>query len=238
MIRSIIYICLFLFLVPMAILAQDAEPKQAEENVVLIDVLYDVRLTPEELADIYIPADISECMAQLDRLLPDSTKNKIKKLSEMDFLAYSHFGLGRWVTSAWGLRTASRLAAYFEDKNVVQPEDMTSIILTTYYRTLNKKKVKFDEQIEDYSTAYWLNKKPEKENCPDEIKNSDIYNILGFYNKDGRKASLFVAKDGEDCWIYGHDYGWTKTTEEELLKVGVEKSKSRRKLIEKIYKNK
>ena len=234
-----VYIFLLVFFATSTTSAQDTEKKRLrdEEGVVLVDVLFDSRLTPDELENIYIPEDIADCIAQLNIILPDTTKSKIKKLTEMDFLAYSHFGLGRWIVNAWGLHNSSRLSAYFNSKGVVLPNDMATIVQVSYYRSLKGKDIGFAKQADDFSRAYLLNKKPGKEIYPKEIEDMDIRHALGFRNKDGDNASLFVGKAAEDYWMYGYNYGWTKITESDFRKVEKGSIKSRRKIIEKIYKN-
>lgn len=49
----------------------------------------------------YHPKTFEESLAQLDKIFPDSTKNKIKNMSESDFIGNSHFGVARWIRNEW-----------------------------------------------------------------------------------------------------------------------------------------
>lgn len=71
-----------------------------------------------------------------------------------DHLALYHFGLGMWLRNNWGLWTSSPLAVWFNERGIHHPDDMSGIILTSYWRHLNGKSIELNQQIEHYR-AYW-----------------------------------------------------------------------------------
>ena len=63
-----------------------------------------------------------------------------------------YFGL--WMRNNWGLWGGSRLSNYFNKLGVFHPDDMSGIILTSYYRYSLGKEIKLEEQISHYK-SYW-----------------------------------------------------------------------------------
>lgn len=48
-----------------------------------------------------VPKDFNESLTQLDKMIPDSTKNRIKSLTEDNFIAQTHFTTGMWIRNYW-----------------------------------------------------------------------------------------------------------------------------------------
>ena len=84
----------------------------------------------------YIPKDLDDCLQQLDKLIPDSEKEKIKKMDEEEFSMSAHFVLGQWIRNQWILVSDSRLAKYFADLGVIHSDDMSVIIIISNCRYL------------------------------------------------------------------------------------------------------
>lgn len=93
------------------------------------------------------PHDLNEALTLLDQMLSDSSKNEIKKLKERDFVVNAHFGLGRELRNKWSLWKRKPLSKYFNSIGVYHPDDMSAIILTSYYRQLNGLPVNLEQQI-------------------------------------------------------------------------------------------
>lgn len=94
------------------------------------------RMNADTLAGIYIPKNLEDCFVQIDSFWDDSTKNNVREMTESEFTAGSHFGFGMWIRNNWGLWGGSRLSAYFSKWGIRHPDDMSNIILTSYYRKL------------------------------------------------------------------------------------------------------
>lgn len=110
-------------------------------------------------AEVYIPKDLDDCFVELRRILPEKTVEQMKNGPEKDMVGYHH-GLGRWLRNNWGLWKGSRLSKWFNDKGIQHPDDMSGIILDSFWRHLNGQPIKLDEQIKHYQD-YWKRVKEE-----------------------------------------------------------------------------
>jgi len=125
------------------------QKKEQKENIVR-----------DSIDGVYIPCDLYDCFRQIDTFFPDSTKTIIKGMEEIEFSSNVHFGLGMWMRNNWGLWGGSRLSVYFNNLGIFHPDDMSGIIITTYYRYLKNEDIKLEEEIKYYKD-YWkkINKK-------------------------------------------------------------------------------
>lgn len=104
------------------------------------------------------PKTLSECFDQLDDMLSNSEDMEwFKTTSEDDAVIQSHHGLGRWMRNNWELWVEeSDIHQYFKKLGLHHADDMSSVILTSYHRKLNKRDLNLDEQIK-YYIEYWKN---------------------------------------------------------------------------------
>jgi hypothetical protein len=107
------------------------------------------RVTVPDEANIYIPRDLDDCFAQLKNILNPDDIRKMKAGTEAEMIEY-HFGLGTWMRNNWGLWGGSRLAKWFNTQGIKHPDDMSGIILDSFWRHLNGKPVELDRQIKRY----------------------------------------------------------------------------------------
>lgn len=99
------------------------------------------------------PADLDECFAALGRCLPAEELDRIKSMPERDMIFY-HSNLGRQLRNAWGLWTGSRLQSFFHDLGLQHADDMSGVILTSFWRHVHGEPIRLDEQIARYR-QYW-----------------------------------------------------------------------------------
>jgi hypothetical protein len=59
-----------------------------------------------------------------------------------------------WMRNNWGLWGGSRLAKWFNNQGVKHPDDMSGVILDSFWRHLNDKPIKLEEQVKHYQD-YW-----------------------------------------------------------------------------------
>jgi hypothetical protein len=104
----------------------------------------------------YKPKNLNESIIQLNKIHNDSIKNEIRNMTEKEFTGNSHFGLGMWIRNNWKLWKKSELSKSFNEIVIYHPDDMSGIILTSYYRNLNEKPIELDEQVLFYK-KYWEN---------------------------------------------------------------------------------
>lgn len=98
------------------------------------------RMTVETIGGVYIPKDLGECFAELDKILAEIDKKEMQALPKRDDMIRYHMGLGMWIRNNWGLWGGSRLQKYFTSKKVTHPDEMSSIVLFHYYDWLNGRK--------------------------------------------------------------------------------------------------
>jgi hypothetical protein len=146
-------ICLSVVLIALAVAAYAADVK--------------INATKDEKSPtgVYIPTDLDDCFKELKKMLPADLVEKMKSGPEKDMIKY-HFGLGTWMRNNWGLWSQSRLREYFQKQGLQHPDDMSSVVLKCFWRHLNNKPLKVEEQVKYYQ-EYWKkmkekNKKAEK----------------------------------------------------------------------------
>ena len=134
--------CAILMSAVALVLAGCASPQQPKSNR---------SLAQED--EIYIPRDLDDCFARLEEILQPEDVEMMKSGTEDDMIQY-HFGLGMWMRNNWGLWGDSRLARWFNAQGIQHPDDMSGIILDSFWRHLNEKPIHLKEQIEHYQD-YW-----------------------------------------------------------------------------------
>jgi len=113
---------------------------------------------------IYIPTDLEDCFKELKKMLPAETVAEMKSGPEKDMIKYHH-GLGTWLRNNWGLWGGSRLREYFNKLGLRHPDDMSSVVLNSFWRHLNNKPLKVDEQVKYYQ-EYWEKMKSRQKKKP------------------------------------------------------------------------
>lgn len=133
---------------------------------------YKINATKDEKSPtgVYIPTDLEDCFKELKKMLPADLVEKMKSAPEKDMIKY-HFGLGRWMRNNWGLWSQSRLREYFKKLGLAHPDDMSSVVLKCFWRHLNNKPLKVDEQVKYYQ-EYWkkMKEKNKKKKAPKKTK--------------------------------------------------------------------
>ena len=96
------------------------------------------------------PKNLTECIQMLDKNLKKQDKEYIKTLTEDEFFMESHFTLGMGIRNEWIRSGNPELVKFFSDEGVKHPDDMSAMILTSYYRHLLGKEIDFEGQISAY----------------------------------------------------------------------------------------
>lgn len=132
--------------------AQDAEP--AREN------------PAEAEEDIKIPSTLAEAHEELERLLPKDELEKIDAMKSEEEMSGYHFGAGAGIRNSWGLWGDSPLAKHMRSLGFTHADDMSSVILETFWCMRHGKELRVKERAADYR-AYWQEQKvPEVEVAP------------------------------------------------------------------------
>lgn len=159
-----------------------------------------IRFTTDTLRGVYIPNDIEDSFRQINTFWADSTKTKLMKLTEDEFSGRLHMGFGMWMRNNWQLWGGSRLSKYFNEKGINHPDDMSGIILNSYYRHLKNQEIKLDEQIQYYKD-YWDNSnKNEIARKEKEFSKFNVGDTISFEYKNGFISDAQEKKyDNDSC---------------------------------------
>lgn len=172
---------------------QEIETKWANEDR--------VRFTTDSLRGVYIPKDIEDCFTQINSFWADSTRIKMKSLTENEFSGRLHHGFGTWMRNNWQLWGGSRLSKYFNDKGIYHPDDMSGIILDSYHRNLNGQEIKLDEQVKYYQDYWEKSKLDEKELKQKEFSEYKMGDTLLYKYELGYVSKKQEEKDDDDLCI-------------------------------------
>jgi len=96
------------------------------------------------------PKNLTECIQMLDKNLKTEDKDYIKTLTEDEFFMESHFTIGMGIRNEWIRSGNPELVTFFLDQGVKHPDDMSAMILTSYYRHLLGKEIDIEVQISAY----------------------------------------------------------------------------------------
>ena len=118
--------------------------KKWRANQIAESEAYKARTQKDSLNGIYIPKNINDCVFELEKVYGEKSIIEFRTQDENKVLASAYkLGMGLWIRSNWGLSDGSRLQKYFYENGVREPEDMTWVILTCYYRYANRKPLGF-----------------------------------------------------------------------------------------------
>jgi hypothetical protein len=128
--------------------------------------------------DDYIPIGLNDAITYLECTWSKKDKQRFRKQPEREATASLHFGTGLSIRNGWGLwKGENSLVKYFNSIGIFHPDDMSSIILTSFHRHLNNKDIDLEKQIQKY-IEYWKNaEKKEKEWKEENKKEFETFNV-------------------------------------------------------------
>lgn len=119
----------------------------------------------------YIPINLKDAIEYLDCEWSEADKNEFKNKGESEAVTELHFGTGQGIRNGWELwKSKNRISRFFKSKGIFHPDDMSSIILTSFHRKLNEKPIDLKTQI-DYYKSYWDKISKENEKKEKQIEN-------------------------------------------------------------------
>lgn len=102
-----------------------------------------------------IPKDLDEALSLLHDLNDPAEIADWAAQSEADATNGLHFSTGMSLRNEWGLWQNSVLAQWFKSKGIHHADDMSSIVLTSFYRLMNGYDIDLDGQIKHYQD-FWV----------------------------------------------------------------------------------
>lgn len=100
-----------------------------------------------------IPTNLEECFKELHKKAMDKDLEDIKSRPEEDMIEFHHT-LGRWIRNEWGLWSGGSLQDYFKNLGLHHADDMSGLILTSFYRHLKNIPLDIQKQV-NYYKEYW-----------------------------------------------------------------------------------
>ncbi len=99
----------------------------------------------------YIPKNLTDALSYMDCVWTDKEKEEFKNKTESDAVADAHFAAGQGIRNGWDLwKGKNSLYRQFSSRGIKHPEDISSIILTSFYRRLNNKDIDFEAQVNEF----------------------------------------------------------------------------------------
>lgn len=170
MIRLFLYtICLFCQTNTYFLSAQSA-PQEADTPAFTeseISREYQERIKKDRIGGTYIPKNLDDALAELDKRIEPASRMKIRALPEDSVCTELHFRLGSWMISNWSFYEGSRISHYLKSAGVTYPDDMADFLLIAYHRRLNNIPV----NIRDLATEFKSKRKQEHQ---DRIKKGTV----------------------------------------------------------------
>ena len=168
----------------------------------------------EHIEGVYIPKDLEEVWAVLEKKLSVEDRQRLKDITEDDMISF-HFSRGMGIRNSWGLWRGSRLSKYFNDLGIHHPDDMSGIILKTFWCHINNKPIRLEERIAFYK-EFWLSRsEPPSDTFPEQSLKQ-----LGAQDYDTPKGrflgfiQIYRNKKSGNVWLYEYNKGWELADDE------------------------
>jgi len=167
----------------------------------------------------YVPIDLNDAIEYLNCHWSEKNKKEFSSLPEKESVAKLHFGIGMGIRNGWELwKGENDLVKFFNSYEVFHPDDMSSIILTSFHRKLNGKEINFEYQAQ-YFRDYW---KSIEEFYEKETKRAnEAYNkyqlddtITIFMEMDRKEIDGVITE--ETIIGLGPNYQWEYNSEKDL----------------------
>ena len=102
------------------------------------------------------PRNLDEAIEALNYILSSKDKLVFQEWGEKKFVNSMHHHLGRWIRNNWDLwDEKSKLAEWFVAMEIWHADDMSAIILTSYWRKIHGQPIRLEKQVHKY-IKYWL----------------------------------------------------------------------------------
>lgn len=122
-----------------------------------------------------IPSNLEECFEALNEELVASDIKLIKNSPEGSMHQFHH-GIGRWIRNNWGLWSGSTLSEWFNEIEITHADDMSGIILESYWKFLNNKPIGLEDQVKIYHD-FWKDSQKNDGNYMVELKDNKVVSI-------------------------------------------------------------
>jgi hypothetical protein len=98
-----------------------------------------------------VPENLDQALDELPRVVGAANVDQFERHDPIEF----HHGFGTALRNCWGLWAGGDgLASWFAEQGITHPDDMSSIVLTSFHRKLNGKEIDLAGQIAEIK-AFW-----------------------------------------------------------------------------------
>lgn len=165
------------------------------------------------------PSTLEEAFEHLDHNLSPEDRETMRRGSEADMGQYHH-GLGMGMRNGWGLWHDGPLAQWFHRRGIHHADDMSGIVLTSYWRRLNGQPLRLEEQLHGYQ-AYWASMEPApKKRCDHDGRALKVNKWLYDRGPGGIGTQRHVGECGMGhFWIFQHGRGWSEASAGDLERI-------------------
>lgn len=155
------------------------------------------------------PKTLEEAHQQLEKLLPKEDLAKIDSMKTEGEMIEYHFGLGMSMRNTWGLWGGGPLAQSMNNLGFHHPDDMSGVILETFWCRRHKQDFRLKERAAFYA-AYWKAAADPPETAKDPKDGSEVdWNMSLGAGDDKRPRQIHVGKSKKSGrWLaYEYDKG-------------------------------
>ena len=131
-----------------------ADEKKGAESSAKQEAAEEIELPP--------PTTLEEAHKQLERLLPPEELVKIDAMKSEDEMTRYHSGMGRGIRNGWGLWKRGPLAKHLNELGFYHPDDMSGVILKTFWCKRHKQDFRLKERIAESEARRKVATPPEK----------------------------------------------------------------------------
>jgi len=111
---------------------------------------YQERITQKYLNGVYIPKNLDDALAELDKRMTPQARQKFRAMSEEQVKSKVHFSFGRWMIRNWGFYEGSRLSHYVRSMKIYHPDDMARFLILAYHRHVNDRPLQLKSLIQEF----------------------------------------------------------------------------------------
>lgn len=147
----------------------------------------------DKYSDNYVPKDLNDALEYLNCKWSEKDKNEFLAKNENDAVGELHMGTGLAIRNSWGLweKRKNSIVRYFNSLGIYHPDDMSSIILTSFHRKISNKDINLQQQVDVY-LKYWEKAKEDSKNAANKKKVLDGKELEKY--KIGDKVSMRFAQ--------------------------------------------
>lgn len=149
----------------------------------------------------YVPKNLDEAHAQLLYMLSPAVLQRIRDMPDEKGMNRLHHGLGRWIRNNWGLWAGGELADSLRKLGLHHPDDMSGVILDTFWCKLHNQPFRLEERVAYYD-EFWRSRQEPTEGSP-----TDGATIAWGIIQGRGKGTVHLGISQSDGSYWRYEYG-------------------------------